>query len=63
MIFLVFREDGNIIKIDHDRLINEEMEINIHCSLESGTGVYQSKRHFPLGISAPWGAKGGFKLI
>jgi hypothetical protein len=63
VIFLLFREDGDIIKIDHDYLVNESMEINIHLSLETGTDVYQSERHFPVGISAPWGMKGDFKMV
>jgi hypothetical protein len=63
VIFLVFREYGDIIKVDHDRLVNKAMESNVHFSLESGTNVYQSKMNFPIGISAPWSMKSGFKLV
>jgi hypothetical protein len=37
--------------------------MNVHFPLEGGTDIYQSERHFPLGVGAPWGEKGGFKLV
>jgi len=60
VIFLVFGENSNVIKIDHNGLIDETMKRNIHFSLEGGPNIYKPKRHLPVGISAPWGMKGGF---
>jgi hypothetical protein len=56
MIFLVFRKDSDIIKIDTTDWLRGHIK---KYPLLSGKWhhIYQSKRHFPVGVSAPWGTK------
>lgn len=57
MITYVFREDGDIIQIHNQQLVNNTMEYNVHVSLKSLFGVNQSKWHHLISIGPPFDSK------
>ena len=59
----IFTKDQNIIQVNQNTLVQQLKKDIIHCPLEGGRGVTQSKGHYYKFKAAKLGAKGSFKTI
>jgi hypothetical protein len=63
MIFIRFRKNGQIIKIDNHKFVPFADERDIHSALESSTYIHKTKRHLVIHKCTPRGGEGCFFFI